>query len=75
MKSIKLVGLSGIIGKIRGFKEMFQLRLEISQGLKCNKQKVGVKPAKLATNFLAAVSGDGTTEGGLGKVVYSVGKL
>jgi len=34
-----------------------------------------VKPAKSATNFLVIVSNNGTTKGGLGKVVFGVGKL
>ena len=52
MKSIKLLALSGIRGKIRGFKERGKLRLEISWGLKCNKQKIGVKPASQQSTFL-----------------------
>ena len=52
MESIKLVGLNGIIRKVKGFKEMGKMRLEISWGLKCNKLKVGVKPANRQPNFL-----------------------
>ena len=47
------------------------MAFEESRGLKCNKSNLGVKPAKLVADFLAAISSDRTIKGGLGKVVYS----
>ena len=75
MKSIKLVGLSGIIRKIRDFKKRGKRRLKISWRLKCNKTKAGVKTCKSVADSLASVSNDGIAEDGLGEVVYDAGKL
>ena len=78
MKSTKLVGLSGIVRKIRVFKKRGKSRLEEISGVKCNKLKMQCEHSKpkMATALLlhlAVVSSNGMTEGGSGEVVYGVG--
>lgn len=75
MKSTKLVVLNGVIGNIRGFKKMGKLRLKETRGLKCNKSKSSVKPAKSTTDFLVAILDDGMAKEVLGKVVSCTRKL
>ena len=64
MKSIKLVSLSGIIGKVRGLKEKGKSRLEETRQAKCNKLKMQCERSKPKTvtalpPHLATVFGDG----------------
>ena len=51
------------------------MTFEESRGLKCNKSNLGVKPTKLAADFLVSISRNGTTEGGLGEVIHGVRSL
>ena len=54
--------------------ERAKIALEETRGPKCKKRKSGVntKVGRRFPSHMAIISGDGTAEGGLGKVVYGV---
>ena len=78
MKIIRLVGLSGIVEKFRGILERAKMAFEETAGPKCNKIKLQCEHynPKIGRHFpphVDAIFSNGTTDGGLGKVVYGVG--
>ena len=47
MKGLELMGLSGIVGKLRGFKESVKMQKKFLRGLKCNFQNLFTRHGRI----------------------------
>ena len=74
MKGLELMGLSGIVGKIMGFKERAKMQKKISNGTKCNIQNFCTTwldlPSRMGLKFSdgMAISRQGMVKHGLGSL-------
>ena len=77
MKIKKIVGLSGIVGQIKGVLKRGKTRIEEIRGQSVI-NKTWCETCKNSCHLpphVTAVSGNGTAKGGLGEVAYSVEKI
>ena len=80
MRNTRLGGLSSIAKRFKGTLEMAEMRIKEVRGQSVINGRSSVnavrrKSAAAFPSHVAAVSGDGTAEGGLGEVLYGVGLL